>query len=317
MAQALKGKAILKSFALVRNEFVNAREGIDFAVKLVEDNPNLEQFDWVNNEIETIEDACYLVDAVISHPHINKVCLDNCFGEDINGYGILRSLVTSDKRFLSIDLGGNNIRTGGGTAIPDYIASNPPLKRLILTGNRLDDDDAILIARALKQNTNLQRLRLSDDEFTEKGKNALSDAIYDPTSLNSVSDCNHACYIEGIDFDDIPENYHSITPKDNRACKIYRLLSLRNRKGSNVQHLNLEFDDDDSLALVPNVLVSVHHYSRIRQSNPEVYFLWSNPVHPLSIMYEILRSWKMPELYENSGAQGRLGNTTGVVREGK
>ena len=74
--------------------------------------------------------------------------------------------------------------------------------------------------------------------------------------------------------------------------QIYRLLSLRNRKGNNVQHLNLEFDDDDSLALVPNVLVSVHHYSRIQQSNP---------VHPLSIMYEILRSWKMPELYENSG----------------
>ena len=46
LASALKGKAIFKNFELSNNEFVNVREGIDFAVKLVEDNPNLEQFEW-------------------------------------------------------------------------------------------------------------------------------------------------------------------------------------------------------------------------------------------------------------------------------
>ena len=81
------------------------------------------------------------------------------------------------------------------------------------------------------------------------------------------------------------------TPEENKAHKIYHLLSLRNREGTNVQHLNLEFEDDDSPTLVPRVLESVHRYSRNIQ--------WTNPVHPLSIMYEILRSWKMPELYES------------------
>ena len=89
------------------------------------------------------------------------------------------------------------------------------------------------------------------------------------------------------------------TPKVNRARKIYHLLSERNREWSNVHHLNLELDDeDDSLALVPNVLAGVHQYyhgTRFSQRYD------SDQVRPLSIMYEILRSWKMPQLYECRG----------------
>ena len=71
--------------------------------------------------------------------------------------------------------------------------------------------------------------------------------------------------------------------------------------GRNVHHLNQEFDndDDESLALVPNVLDCVQHYychGAIFARNHD-----SNQVRPLSIMYEILRSWKMPQLYECRG----------------
>ena len=319
MATALQGKNICKNFQLDRNQFVDTRDGIEFAVKSIE--TNLERLQWVNNEIERMEDARYLVDAIIHYRRIEHIRLENCLGEDINGYEILQSLLSSGKRFLSIDLDGNNIRTGGGTAISDFLSTNPPLKQLFLEGNHLNDDDAILIARALKRNNNLKHLRLGDNDWTEKGKNALSKVIYDSTSLNSVMDCNHRCDIEDIRFDGILENYSNMTPKGNRAMKIYHLLSLRNREGSNVQHLNVEFEDDDSLALVHRVLESVYRYSRSRSVRGFVRVrqlrLQPNTVHPLSIMYEILRSWKMPELYENSGAQGRLGNTTGVVREGK
>ena len=43
---------------------------------------------------------------------------------------ILRSLLASNKSFASIDLDSNNIETGGGTEIPDYLAKNPPLNSL-------------------------------------------------------------------------------------------------------------------------------------------------------------------------------------------
>ena len=308
LAQALKGKTILKSFGLDRNEFVNehsyfvnTRKGIDFAVDIIGDNPKLERFYWLNNDIDRMEDARYLVDAIISHPRVQHIRLDNCFGDDINGYDAFRCLFTCGKSFSHIALEGNEIRTGGSTEISDYLATNPPLKKLYLAGNHLDDDDAILIARALKRNYSLQHLHLGDNDLTEEGENALSNALYDSTSLNSMVDCNHSCKISGIAIPvNVSVNHPGITPKCNRAFKIYHLLALRNREGSNVEHLNLEFgnDDDESLALVPNVLASVQQYYHSAMFARHDY---SNQVHPLSIMYEILRSWKMPALYENCG----------------
>ena len=292
LAQALKGKTIFKKVELERNEFFNTREGIDFAVKMIEDI-NLEQLNWVSNEIERMEDACYLVDTIISHPSIHYIRLIDCLGEYINGYDVFRCLFTSGKSFSHINLEKNEIRTGGSTAIPDYLATNPPLKYLFLANNHLNNNNAVLIARALNRNTNLKDLRLGDNDITHIGRKALSNAVYDSTSLNSVSDCNHSCYIDGIGG-----NMHdpSITPKCNRARKMYHLLSLRSRERSNVKYLNSEFDDeDDSLTLVPNVLASVQQYCYGGMHD------YSDQVHPLSIMYEILRSWKMPQLYECRG----------------
>ena len=299
LTKALGRKTIFKTFDLSNNEFVNTREGIEFAVDIARDNPNLDLFQWAHNPIERMEDARYMIDAIISHPCIGRILLENCFGEDINDYEMLRSLFTSGKSFSHIDLEGNDIRTGGGTEISDYLATNPSLKELNLANNHLNDGDAILIARALKQNNNLKYLHLVGNDLTEKGENALSNAIYDSTSLNSLADCNHTCKIDVVDFGDIPENEPGITPKVNKARKIYHLLSTRNGERINVHHFNLEFDNDDgddSLVLVPQILDSVKHYSRVRRMNH---------VPCLSIMYEILRSWKMPELYEN-----RVGTAT-------
>ena len=86
----------------------------------------------------------------------------------------------------------------------------------------------------------------------------------------------------------------------NRARKIYHLLSVRNREESNVYHLNLEFGDDDNdeddaaLKLVPKVLECVQRHAEIY----EIYGFGFPYVIPLSIMYEVLRGWKVPELYE-------------------
>ena len=220
--------------------------------------------------------------------------LDNCFGENINGYDVLRSILSSGKSFKSIGSDENNIQTGGGTAISDYLATNPPLTDLYLRNNHLNDEDAVLIARALKHNSTLQILGLEENNITKFGRSALSKALYDTTSLNSMSDCNHTCEISGINLrNDIPCNQdYRCTARENRECKLYHLLSLRNREESNVRHLNSEFGDDVedevTLKLVPRVLESVHCSNGYRPDT----------VRPLSITYEILRGWKMPELYE-------------------
>ena len=215
----------------------------------------------------------------------------------IHGYDILCSLLTRDKNFTIIDLDRNNFtQTGGSSAISDYLATNPSLEILCLSDNHLNDDDARLIARALKHNTNLKDMYLDGNNITEVGCNALSKAVYNPESLNSVADCNHTCEIRGIAFGDIPVNLSRSNSNNNRRRKIYRLLSSRNREESNVYHLNLEFgnedEDEDTLALVPNLLECVHRYAeRVSTQLPQY-------EQSLSITYEILRGWKMPELYE-------------------
>lgn len=171
-------------------------------------------------------------------------------------------------------------------------------RNLFLSGNKLNDNDARLIAKALKMNSNLTDLYLFDNDISDFGYHALSKAVYDPTSLNAIYNCNHSCQIHY--HRDLPHyctNSSNTNSKTNRKDKIHHILSLRHREGSNVQHLNTEFDGDEdgdatSLKIVPKVLEAIHKYSK--------YHIFSKKYdleRPLSIMYEILRGWKMPELY--------------------
>ena len=172
------------------------------------------------------------------------------------------------------------------------MARNPPLTHLYLAGNHLDDNDAVTIARALKQNTNLRRLHLVQNDITETGRVELRNTIYDSTSLNAVANSNHRCNIEEIDGVDVSNNRHA-NLKVNRGRKIYSLLSSRHREGTNVRHLDSEFSED-SFKLVPKALECANTYAGYVDPS-------ASAVHPLSIMYEIMRSWKMPALYENNG----------------
>ena len=285
LTPALKDKPI-KAFGLGNNELVDSREGIEFAIEIIQSNEKLEEFGWVDNPIDSMGDANHLVEAIISHPIMDSVHLHNCFGGNVGAYNTLCSLLSSNKSFATIAFESNNIRAGGRTEIPDFLATNPPLEKLQLASNHLDDNDAKLIARALKRNTNLRRLYLGQNDITGIGRDALRHAVFDSTSLNTVAASNHTCFIEGIDFDHINEEEE---PKVNRGRKIFSLLSSRNREGVNVHHLDAEFDDD-SLKLVPKVLESVSIYAIYGKTDD---------VYPLSITYEILRSWKMPILYEN------------------
>jgi len=294
---ALENK-LCYTLTLTNNDFT-VREGIKFVLKLIKANHNLREINWIENRIGSMEDAKYLARDIINHPSINNVRLENCF-ENIDGYGVLCTLLASGKQFGNLDFDRNNIQTNGGTEISDYISNNPPLKNLFMSANKLNDNDAILIAKALKKNTNLEQLYLFDNDIIDIGRTALVKAVYDTTSLNSMSDCNHICQIYlGLEGDmDVPvgcSNRNMNFPSSNarRGAKIYQLLSKRNEEGSNVKHFNAEFDgedeEEDSLKLVPKVLECVHRYSRAS-------LLFT--VHPLSIIYEIIRGWKMPELYE-------------------
>ena len=172
---------------------------------------------------------------------------------------------------------------------------NPPLRELHLWENHFNDADAVLIASALKQNTNLRRLTLRWNNIHAPGTNALRNVIFDCLDLNTAANSNHTCSIVGLKMhsgfyaeDNLCNG--SEDPSINRAGKLYSILSARNRDGRNVDHLNAEFGDD-YCKFVPLVLDSVSRYSRKSIS------VWGRAEEPLSILYEILRNWAMPELF--------------------
>jgi len=206
----------------------------------------------------------------------------------VNGYNLLRSLLSRNATLVRIDLDSNNIRTMGGTHLSDFLATNPPLQSLYLENNYLNDSDAVFIANSLKRNTNLANLFLGRNEITCIEGNALSNAIFDSGSLNSAADSNHICTIHDIGLDRNTNNI-SGSARRNRVKKIFSILSSRNTQGANVYHLNLELGDA-SLKIAPLVLDCL---ARSAASGGSSY----RPV-TLSILYEVLRSWKMPSLYE-------------------
>ena len=126
--------------------------------------------------------------------------------------------------------------------------------------------------------------------------------IFDPCMLTKESGVKYAADI-----------WKLITIRLNiwEEDKICSLLSSRNEKGSNVYHLDLELGKG-SLNLVPKVLECVNNYSRrytqemdsdVGEVPPNFYSREDGDmelVRPFSIMYEILRCWKIPELYEKN-----------------
>ena len=191
------------------------------------------------------------------------------------------------------------------------MAKNPILESLDLTDNNLDDNDAILVARALKHNTELRSLKMDDNNITNIGWEALSRTVFDKTSLNTAADSNHTCH---IDFPSIPihkydhvreingeessEHYH--LPEFVREKKIYSILSQRNKNSSNVDH----FDDDMPVELLPVVLATIQKFANYHDvetdEEKEIKPSQDNSdVKPLSIMFEILQRWdKSLSLFE-------------------
>jgi len=77
--------------------------------------------------------------------------------------------------------------------ILDFIRSNNPTKILRLDNNNISDNDTLLLASALKKNSNLQQLNLRNNKITEEGEKTLLNAMFDPTSMDSLVESNHTC----------------------------------------------------------------------------------------------------------------------------
>ncbi|EJK69811.1 hypothetical protein THAOC_08892 [Thalassiosira oceanica] len=289
---AMEGKVETVDMRHIRFPGPHAVECYEIIASSIMRNHALKKLKWIGNRIPSDEQADLMIKSIIDNRSIRNVQLENYFNQSgVNGCRALATLMAGRRLFDLLNFSDNGLSSIDDVAAA--LATNLQLKELWINDNELNDRDAELIAEALKQNTNLQVLYLIDligcSNMTPTGFQKLRTAIYDPSSLNAVESCNHTCHV-----DCAGGNAHGMTPRQRRNRKLYQLLSTRHLNGGNARHLNAELGREKyTIKLVPKVLRCIKRYSSDRTADSST---------PLSITFELIKSWMMPEMCRWQGA---------------
>ena len=273
LVKIFRDGSLTNSSTLVK--FNNANlcgEGMVWLSILVDVSSEMEILIINNNRIDSMESVRCLSRSVKSHTRITELCLTHCnLGSNPE---ILLVILQSDVE--SIILNNNNIDSLGTVTIAEYLESDPPIGRIDLDRNQLNDDDVILISQSLKRNTNLMSITLHSNNFTSVGVKALLTRVFDSSSLNAISESNHILVWMEL-FGDMKSHCSRLV----QGC-IDNLLRL-----TRIQKIIFVLDDKDSLlqylANVPVELI------------PKV--LVFSQQHGCQLVYSTMRWWNMPLLY--------------------
>ncbi|EJK50868.1 hypothetical protein THAOC_30022 [Thalassiosira oceanica] len=287
LCPAMEGKVTVIDMRYVRFPGQDVVECYEILATSIRRNHALEILVWIGNQIPSDEQADLLIKSIIDNRSIKNVYLGNCFNQGgANGCRALATLMASGRPFRELDFSENGLSGIDNAAAA--LATNPQLDRLMICDNELNDRDAELIAEALKQNTNLKVLTLRGSNITSGGLENIETAIYDPSSLNAIEYCNHTCSVDCLEY---VEGNKNGTPRQRRNRKLFKLLSTRHLDGSNARHLNAELGEEKyTIKLVPEVLHCIKRYSSDRTADLST---------SLSITYELIKSWMIPELFEH------------------
>eukprot|EP00956_Cyclotella_meneghiniana_P031142 scaffold80795_cov76-Cyclotella_meneghiniana.AAC.3 len=265
---------------------------INFITQCIESNPRLSEFVWRSNTLENSPmDIERLYEAISSHEGLYSLKFEDCENED---QILHRFLIKVKSRTLQhVELVSNRLSNLRQTDMAEFLASNPLLACLDLSKNPFTHQDVILIADAIKHNTTLRVLKLC----TNLDQSYLFDSlVFDDTSLNALYHSNHSCKIRHS-FSHQPFRDLDLNPYHDRNLnlkrKIYTLLSRRNRQNENAAC----FDSEGIMIKhLPHILSLLKPYSEHNYCD-QWFPADADEVKPLSITYEIMKGWKMPELY--------------------
>jgi Ran GTPase-activating protein (RanGAP) involved in mRNA processing and transport len=93
---------------------------------------------------------------------------------------------TQNTTLEELNLRGNHLEPQDAIEIAKALKQNTTLKTLNLEDNKIDDEGAAAIAEALAQNTTLETLNLGNNEIGEKGAAAIAEALAQNTTLKTL-----------------------------------------------------------------------------------------------------------------------------------
>ena len=284
---------------------INYLEGsgyISFIANCVNYNTRLKDLELNGITFEHTRDVEELCEAINTKCSMEALQLTDCESEE----GV--SLVEIFNKLKSKSLQKINLNDNAGDWRPadmlEFLSSNPSLREL---GFRqyihiFNEQIIVNISDALRHNATLRKLRLLWVHNTLNNCHLLESVIFNRTSLNAIYDSNHHCNIVLFGRGDIPSDIHKFNtyrdPILNRRQKIYNILSNRNRRRENAA---LFESNGIGVKHVPQILALLkplsEHSLRSQLKDMVNNIPDKDEVLPLSIAYEIMRDWKMPELY--------------------
>eukprot|EP00956_Cyclotella_meneghiniana_P010512 scaffold14627_cov46-Cyclotella_meneghiniana.AAC.4 len=277
----------------------------EFISNCVRDNSRVQVFHLRGIIIENSRDIDLLCKALNNKASLREIKMTFCGTEGGVFREVFNKLRTKNMQKLAlgfnklqtenvhmIDLSDNNVSNLRPTDMSVFLSSNPTLEELNLSSSPFNEQDIVYIADALRHNTTLRRLY-----FWVRPPPAnwylLKYAIFDSNSLNAAYDSNHRCQLF---LDRMTSNIYKFNScsdlKFNRRKKIYTILSTRNRQRENAAVFEQDGIGIKHIPQIMSLLMPFSEHCRQTYWHQE-----EDEVKPLSIAYEIMRDWKMPELY--------------------
>ena len=142
------------------------------------------------DNLDDVSVATSLSDAVKNHPTLDTLVFVQC---GLNNADILEIILEGCTRNGSRS-SSEESRIRGCCSIGRLYTQQPSYKVDSIEGIQLTDNDALLLASALKKNTNLRRVESEqNNDITDEGEKTLLNAVFDPTSMDSIVESNHTC----------------------------------------------------------------------------------------------------------------------------
>ena len=268
----------------------------------IKENSSLKYLTVEDNDID-LSIAPSLSDAIKDHPTLERVSFVN---SGLNNAAVLEKVLAGCKT-LSVAIQRETFQHDAIAILVDFIRSNHRTRSIWLNNNNLSDGDMFLFALALNNNTNLSSLNLRDNYIGGKGDKTLLNAMYNPTSMDSIIESNHTCGAYTYNIINLKTinkrrrsereafNINNMNVSIQQKIRRKVVLALCGFEGElfDLSHLN-----DLPLQLMPRVLelIQEHTEARTREVKRTPLQLEKDA---LSRLFHTLRGWELPLLFGN------------------
>ena len=254
--------------------------------------------------------ATSLSDTIKDHPSLEGVGFYKC---GLNNVPVLETILQGCTRSKCLGISFETLGLDSINVITDFIRCNHSVDIIQLGHNNLSNSDVAVLASALKGNSNLKQLDLQNNDITEEGEKVRLDAMYNPTSMDSIVESNHTCIPHTYDiYDDSAINQRPILEQElfninvdddiSIQQKIRKKVVLALCGGADGSLFDLSHLNDLPLQLMPRVLELLQEHTEIR-TNQRNLMPEQLEKDALTRLFHTLRGWELPLLFDNLRTQ--------------